>query len=75
MSDVFRSAGELFAIIETRRQQQGVSQRELSKRAGLSHGAYWFASQRGGDLTIDSALRYTNALGLELKATKKRGRR
>jgi transcriptional regulator with XRE-family HTH domain len=75
MSDVFTSAGELFAIIETKRKEQGVSQRELSKRAGLSHGAYWFVAQRGGDLTIDSALRYTSALGLELKAAKKRGRR
>lgn len=75
MSEAFTTAGELFAIIERKRQEQGVSQRELAKRAGLSHGAYWFTAHRGGDLTIDSALRYTSALGLELKAAKKRGRR
>lgn len=72
MAQKFAGAGDLFAILEGHRTEQGVSLRELSKRAGMSHGSYWYSAQRGADITINSAARYAEALGLDLSVTKRR---
>lgn len=70
MPGTFTSSGELFKILERERQAQGISQRSLSIRAGLSHGAYWYSSARGVDITIDTAARYADVLGLKLQVQK-----
>lgn len=72
MPEKFKKAVDLFAILEHHRSEQGVSLRELSKRAGMSHGSYWYSAQRGADITINSAAKYADALGLDLSVTKRR---
>lgn len=66
------NTADLLAAFEERREQLGISQRDLCKRAGMSHSTYWFTQQRGGDLTLRAALRYCNVLGLTLKVAKGR---
>jgi len=75
MAETFISPEELFSLIEEQRKKKGLSQRDLSKRAGLSHATYWFAASRGADITLNSALRYAGALDLNLQVAKKRGTR
>lgn len=70
MQRTFKSSAELFSILERERQAQGVSQRALSMRAGMSHGAYWYSSAHAVDLTIDAAVRYADVLGLKLNVQK-----
>ncbi len=67
------TAGALFDIIDRQRDELGISQRDLCKRAGLAHGTYWYAASRGGDMTLRAALAYCNVLGLSVRVTKGRG--
>lgn len=62
--------GDFFAALEDQRQALGLTQRDLCKRAGLSHSAYWYAASRGSDIGLKAALRYCNVLGLRLKVVK-----
>lgn len=75
MAETFKTTGELFAIIEEHREKQGMSQRDLSQRAGLSHASYWFAANRGGELNVSSAIAYADVLDLDLQVIKKRARK
>lgn len=61
---------QLFAALEQRRTALGITQRDLCKRAGLSHSTYWYAAARGTDVSLRAALRYCNVLGLTLKIAK-----
>lgn len=75
MAETFTSPEELFSLIEEQRKKKGLSQRDLSKRAGLSHATFWFAATRGADITLNSALRYVDVLDLKLQVSKKKGSR
>lgn len=66
------SAAGLWSVLEDRRKTLGITQRDLCKRAGLSHATYWYAANRGGDVTLRAILGYCNVLGLTLKVTKGR---
>lgn len=62
--------GDFFATIEAQRQALGLTQRDLCKRAGLSHSAYWHAANRGNDIGLKAALRYCSVLGLTLRVVR-----
>lgn len=65
---------QLVALLEERREHLGISQRDLGRRAGLSHGAYWFSSNRSGDMSLRAALAYCDVLGLTVQVKKGSGR-
>lgn len=64
---------DLLTQIEERRETLGLSQSDLCRRARLSHGTYWAAHRRSGDMSLRVALAYCNVLGLTLKVAKGRG--
>lgn len=64
---------DLLTAIDERREQLGMSERDLCRRAGLSHGTYWFTRNKGTDVSLRVALAYCNVLGLTLKVAKGRG--
>lgn len=68
------NAPQLLTMLEQRREELGISQRDLGRRAGFSHGAYWFAHNRSGDLSLRAALAYCDVLGLTIKVQKGSGR-
>jgi len=55
--------------IERKRNIEGISQRELAKRAGLSKNAYWHISHQGSDLHVKSLIGLAEAVGLKLTLT------
>ena len=52
--------------IERKRNIEGISQRELAKRAGLSKNAYWHISHQGSDLHVKSLSGLAEAVGMKL---------
>jgi transcriptional regulator with XRE-family HTH domain len=52
--------------IERKRNIEGISQRELAKRAGLSKNAYWHISHQGSDLHVKSLIGLAEAVGMKL---------
>jgi len=55
--------------IERKRNVEGISQRELAKRAGLSKNAYWHISHQGADLHVKSLIGLAQAVGMEVTLT------
>lgn len=69
---------QFIELIEAERKRQGISIEELARRAGLTHSAYWYTLRRAKDrrVTLETALRYADALGIDLKTdTTRAGRR
>ena len=64
---------DLLAAIDDRRLELGLSERDLCRRAGLSHGSYWHTRNKSSDVSLRAALAYCNVLGLTLKVAKGRG--
>lgn len=55
--------------IERKRNIEGISQRELAKRAGLSKNAYWHISHQGSDLHVKSLIGLAEAVGMQITLT------
>jgi transcriptional regulator with XRE-family HTH domain len=60
------SSDDLLKIVEAARIEQGLSERQLSAKANMSHGSYWWWKTHAGTTSLDVAMRYINALGLRL---------
>lgn len=57
----------LLAVLETARLEKGLSERELSRRAGMkSPGAYWWWKRNIGTTLFSTALKYCDVLGLKI---------
>lgn len=56
-------------VIERKRNIEGISQREMAKRAGLSKNAYWYAAHEGKDLHVKSLILLAEAVGMKLTLT------
>ena len=57
----------LLAALETARVEKGLSERELSRRAGMkSPGAYWWWKRNIGTTLFSTALKYCEVLGLKI---------
>jgi transcriptional regulator with XRE-family HTH domain len=58
----------LLAALEAARLEKGLSERELSRRAGMkSPGAYWWWKRNIGTTLFSTALKYAEVLGLKFK--------
>jgi transcriptional regulator with XRE-family HTH domain len=53
-------------IIEKERTRQGKTMRELCEDAGVSHSTYWWWLKHGHDVTLSSAIRYADVLGIKV---------
>lgn len=60
------SAGDLLALIESRRAIGGKSYREMSADAGTAHASYWATATQGRDPKLTTALAYAQAVGLRI---------
>ena len=62
---------DLFAEVEARRAEVGVSGRALGIKAGLSHGTFHQHSGTGGrEMSLRAALGYLAVLGLRMHVTR-----
>lgn len=61
------SPADLIACVESVRASRNISQRNLCNRAAVSHSCYWYALDRGSDISLSVALRYLDALGLQMQ--------
>lgn len=61
------SSDELLKAVETARIEQGLSERQLSAKANMSHGSYWWWKTHAGTTSLDVALRYIRALNLKVE--------
>ena len=57
----------LLKVVEAARIEQGLSERQLSSKANMSHGSYWWWKTHAGTTSLNVALRYIKALGLKLE--------
>jgi ribosome-binding protein aMBF1 (putative translation factor) len=57
---------DLLKIVEAARIERGLSERQLSAKANMSHGSYWWWKTHAGTTSFNVAMRYINALGLQL---------
>jgi hypothetical protein len=61
---------DLFATVEARRAEVGVSGRALGLKAGLSHGTFHLHHTTSGrEMSLRAALGYLAALGLRMDVT------
>lgn len=58
--------GNILMKIESIRKQKGISRRELAMGAGINVGSLQSAVKRGSNISVDTALRLTRALGVSL---------
>lgn len=62
---------DLIEIVENHRNARGLSLRSLCKGATVSHSAYWYALERGGDIKLSTAIGYLDAVGMRLEVSPK----
>jgi transcriptional regulator with XRE-family HTH domain len=60
------SVETLLKVIEEKRAEKGISERELSQLIGKSAGLYWWIKSRSTALSFATVLSLLNALGLKL---------
>jgi transcriptional regulator with XRE-family HTH domain len=60
----------VIAAIEAARLAQGLSERELSFKAGKSHSAYWHWLRSKRDMSFNSVVAYATAVNLQLQIQK-----
>ena len=60
------TSDDLLAAMEAARVASGKSERELALSTGKSHSAYWWWKKKAGVVSVNTALEYANALGLQL---------
>ena len=61
------SSDQALAALDAAREAQGISSREVSRRAGLSTNAYRRAARERGGVRLSTVLAAAEALGLELR--------
>lgn len=61
------SSADLLKAVEAARIEQGLSERQLSAKANMSHGSYWWWKTHAGTTSLDVALRYISALNLKVQ--------
>lgn len=57
---------DLLKVIEEKRAEKGIPERELSRSIGKSAGLYWWLKRRSTTLSFATVLDLLNALGLKL---------
>lgn len=65
-----KTPNDILALVEDVRKEIGISERELSRRAGKSHSLYGWWKKHAHTTTVKTALDYLGALGLKLKIEK-----
>jgi len=60
---------DLLKAVETARIEQGLSERQLSAKANMSHGSYWWWKTHAGTTSLDVALRYIRTLNLKVEVS------
>jgi len=63
------SSDDLLKAVEAARIEQGLSERQLSANANMSHGSYWWWKTHAGTTSLDVALRYIRTLGLKIEVS------
>lgn len=57
---------DLVAVIEKRRVDMGLSERELAVTTGKSHGMYWWWKKRAKTTSFATVLNWCKALNLKI---------
>jgi transcriptional regulator with XRE-family HTH domain len=60
---------DLLKAVEAARIEQGLSERQLSAKANMSHGSYWWWKTHAGTTSLDVALRYIRTLNLKVEVS------
>lgn len=66
--------GQLWDLLDERRAELAISQRDVGRRAGYSHSAWWYSARNSGEMSLRAALAYCKVLGLTVRVTKGSGR-
>lgn len=62
---------QIVQLIETEREKQGISLRQIGKLSGLSHATYQSALRFNRGMNLESICKLLDAVGYRLKVEKK----
>jgi ribosome-binding protein aMBF1 (putative translation factor) len=60
---------DLLKVIEARRVEMGISERQLSEKIGKSPSIYWWWKKKGKCTKVSTALEYMKVLDLKLSVS------
>jgi DNA-binding phage protein len=66
-----KSSAHAINVLEEKRAAEGLSKREVAKRSGMSHNAFWFACRRAEDVQLWTLISFADALNMEVHLVEK----
>lgn len=62
-----KSVEDLFKVIDDKRKEKDISERELSRLAGRSPSLFWWWKKHAATTSFATALHYVKILGLKMR--------